>query len=78
MTYLWVRCFFDDACWRVVPIFYAFQSAYFHCVFSSLDVQVLDLVVGDVLVSTELWRIFFILVVFVLKMVAIFVVSFVG
>ena len=82
MTYLWVRCFDDDACWRVMPlccVFAAYYSMYLPLLMLVyFDVKVLENYVGDLLVYVELWRSFFILGVLVLKMVANCVVSFVG
>lgn len=69
MTYLWVRCFIDDACWRVMPlccVFAAYFSVYMPLLMLvSFDVQVLESDVGDLLAAIDISRSFFILGVFV-------------
>jgi len=72
MAYLWVRCFDDDACWRMMSLCYAFAaypSLYWPLLMLvSIDVQVLESDVGDLATATNLWRSFLNLGIFVLKM----------
>jgi len=53
MTYLWVICFDDDACWRVMPlccVFVAYSSVHLSLLMLVwFDVKVLESDAGDIL-----------------------------
>jgi len=72
MKYLWVRCFDDDACWRMMPLCYVFVAYPFLywplLMLVSINVQVLESDASDPTIVCELWRIFLNLGIFVLKM----------